>query len=322
MPAPGPKGALRPELQELPKISDRWTFLYLEHCTVSRESNALRAEDQNGYVLIPSHSFLVLMLGPGTRVSHRAMELIADSGVTVIWVGEAATKFYAGGRPLSANSALLQKQAKLVSNQRLHIQVVRKMYSMRFPGEDVEGLTLQQLRGKEGSRVRSLYKKLSEEWHVPWNGRNYKPDDFDNSDDVNKALSVANTCLYGLVHSVVAALGLAPGLGFIHVGLDKSFIYDIADLYKAEYTIPLAFELAGTGTKNIAWETRKRVRDEFYESHLIERIVKDLQWLLTDTDEDADSGNDEGTLCLWDGNRGCTEAGVQYFPRKEGKREG
>lgn len=90
---PGPRGALRPELQELPNISDRCTFLYLEHCVVSRESNALKAEDQEGYVLIPSHSFLVLMLGPGTRISHRAMELIADSGVTVVWVGEAATKY-------------------------------------------------------------------------------------------------------------------------------------------------------------------------------------------------------------------------------------
>ncbi len=187
------------------------------------------------------------------------------------------------------------------------------MYSMRFPGEDVSRLTLQQLRGKEGSRVRALYKKLSDEWHVPWNGRNYKPDDFDGSDDVNKALSVANTCLYGLTHSVIAALGLATGLGFIHVGLEKSFVYDVADLYKAEYTIPLAFKLAGEHTPNIALETRKRMRDVFYESHLIERIVKDLQWLLSD--EDVVLSDEDASLCLWDGIRGSTTAGTQYFSK-------
>lgn len=313
-PDSGLKGTLRPDLHELPQIRDRYTFLYLEHCILSRDSGALKAEDKDGYILIPSHAFLVLLLGPGTRVSHRAMELIADSGVIITWVGEAGTKFYAGGRPLSSSSALLQQQARLVSNQRLHLRVVRKMYSLRFPEEDVGDLTLQQLRGKEGSRVRALYRKQSAKWNVEWKGRSYKPDDFSKSDPVNQALSVANTCLYGLVHAVISGLGLAPGLGFIHVGLEKSFVYDIADLYKAEFTVPLAFELAGNNTPHIARETRKQIRNLFYQSHLVERIVADIQWLLAD---DGAVQIPEDTLCLWDGKRGSAEAGIQYFPRGE-----
>lgn len=154
-------GIIRPELQQLPQVKDRMTFLYLERCKLNRRDSAIEVIDDDGTVDIPAAAISVLMLGPGSRITHRAMELIGDAGVTVIWVGEHGVRYYASGRPLTKRAGLLLQQARLVSNQRLHLSVVRKMYEMRFPNEDVSRLTLQQLRGREGSRVREIYRKLA-----------------------------------------------------------------------------------------------------------------------------------------------------------------
>ena len=86
----------------------------------------------------------VLMLGPGTDITHRAMELIGDTGTSVVWVGERGVRVYAHGRALTRSSQLLTKQAELVSNRRSQLEVARKMYQLRFPDEDVSGLTMQQ----------------------------------------------------------------------------------------------------------------------------------------------------------------------------------
>lgn len=206
--------------------------------------------DEEGIIHIPAATISVLLLGPGTTVTHRAMELIGDAGVSIVWVGERGVRYYAGGRPLTHRAGLLIRQAELVSDKKLHLQVVRKMYQLRFPGEDISKLTLPQLRGREGARVRHVYQKAAEEWGVTWNGRLYDPDDFEVSDAVNQALSAGHVCLYGLAHAVIAAMGCAPELGFVHVGHEKSFVYDIADLYKAEVTIPIAFQMAAEQSEN------------------------------------------------------------------------
>ena len=161
-------GMIKPDIVELPQIADRITFLYLEHCKINRKDSAITVIDENGVTHIPSGTISVLMLGPGTDVSHRAMELIGDSGISVCWVGEQGVRYYAGGRPLTHSSRLIVKQAEMVTNQRKHLDVVRKMYMMRFPDEDVSGLTLQQLRGREGSRIRKVYRQQSEKWNVEW----------------------------------------------------------------------------------------------------------------------------------------------------------
>lgn len=209
-------GMVKPELQALPKVTDRMTFLYLEHCKINRQDSAITVFDATGVVHIPSGMISVLLLGPGTEVTHRAMELIGDSGVSVCWVGEHGVRYYASGAPLTHSSRLIMRQAELVTNQRKHLEVVRKMYLMRFPDEDISGLTLQQLRGREGSRIRKVYKESSAKWNIPWNGREYNPDDFGSSDKVNQALSAGHACLYGLAHAVICSLGCSPALGFVH----------------------------------------------------------------------------------------------------------
>ena len=273
-------GTPPPEIQDLVRVEDRLSFAYFEHCTIGRDDNAITATDVTGVIHVPAAALSVLMLGPGARVTHQAMTVIGENGATVIWVGERGVRMYAFGKPLTHSSALLQKQAELVSNTRKRLSVARMMYQMRFPGEDVSGLTMQQLRGREGARIRRVYRECSERTGVEWDKRTYDHDDFDAGSEINKALSAANTCLYGLAHAAIVALGCSPGLGFVHVGHERSFVYDIADLYKAELSIPVAFETVAAKPEDIGSAVRHNIRDAIYDLSLMKRMTKDIRYLL------------------------------------------
>ena len=303
-------GMIKPKLQDLPQIANRMTFLYLEHCKINRQDSAITVLDEDGIFHIPSGVISVLLLGPGTEITHRAMELIGNSGISVCWIGEHGVRYYAGGCPLTKSSRLLLKQADLVSDQRKHLNVARKMYMMRFPDEDVSHLTMQQLRGKEGTRVKKIYEQCSKKWGVYWDKRKYNSEDFNASTPVNQALSTGNNCLYGLVHSVICAIGCSPALGFVHVGNINSFVFDIADLYKAELTIPIAFEIASQEPEDLPRAVRHKVRDEMVNMHLLERIVKDIKFLLM-PDEPFEN-EDEKIMYLWDTKNHVVDFGKQY----------
>lgn len=308
-------GAPKVELGEIGRIQDRISFLYLEHARVNRQDSAVTVADQRGTIFIPAAMVSVLMLGPGIDITHRAMELIGDSGMSVVWVGEQGVRQYAHGRPLNHSSRFLEQQAKLVSNRRTRVSVARKMYQMRFPHEDVSGLTMQQLRGKEGARIRHVYLEQSKKTNVPWKRREYKVDDFDSSTPINKALTAAHQALYGLSCSVIVALGASTGLGFVHTGHDLSFVYDFADLYKAQYSIPVAFEMtAKYGDDNIADRTRRKMRDVFSDGKLLVKMVSDLKYILDITDDIKAT-----TMNLWDDRKGLQKFGVQYHDIDENR---
>ena len=285
------------------------SFVYLEYCRVGRKDSAITSEDKRGSVEIPSASIGVLMLGPGTSITHRAMELLGDSGASVVWVGEKGVRYYAHGRPLTHSALLLNAQAKAVSNTRLRLGVARRMYQMRFPGEDVSHLTMQQLRGREGSRIRSVYRKCSEETGVPWNGREYDPENFSSGDSVNQALSAANACLYGVVHSVIVSMGCSPGLGFIHTGHERSFVYDVADLYKTETSIPVSFKIASENHENIGSATRRAMRDCISDGNILERCAMDIRRLLLGEDFPEDEASE---VMIWDEKGDSVPGGTSY----------
>lgn len=304
-------GAKKTELQELPRVSDRVTFIYIEHAKVNKQDSSITVLDSRGTVRIPAAMTSVLLFGPGTDITHRAMELIGDTGTSVVWVGERGVRQYAHGRALSHSSRFLEKQAKLVSNTRTKLTVAKKMYQMRFPDEDVSNLTLQQLRGREGARVRGTYRKQSKKYQVEWSGRDYNPDNFEDGTVINQALSAAHVALYGVCYSVMVALGISPGLGFIHVGHDLSFVYDIADLYKAQTTIPIAFEVAHEYDKDddIGGITRRCVRDAFFDGKIMQQIVKDLQYLLGVPENEK---IETDIINLWDDKEAHVKYGVNY----------
>ena len=303
-------GARPPDLPDLVRIQDRLTFLYLEHCHIHRDANAITSTDQRGVIHIPAATIGALLLGPGTTVSQQAMVLMAESGSTVVWVGEEGVRYYAHGRSLAHSSRLLEAQAKLMTNQSSRLRVAREMYAMRFPGEDTTGLTIQQLRGREGARVRRAYREHAKRTGVPWNGRDYDVEEFESSDPVNQALSAANTSLYGVVHSVIVALGCSPGIGFVHTGHVRSFVYDVADLYKADLTIPLAFDLAAEAPFDIGAEARRALRDQFRGGTFLDHCVRDIRHLLLPEEEDADLT--DNVIRLWDGAQRSVAGGTSY----------
>lgn len=305
-----------PVLADLVRADERISFLYFERCIVNQAENAITITDDEGTIRIPVAALGVLMLGPGTTISHKAMASIGENGASVVWVGERGVRMYASGRPLTHSSRLLICQAKLVSNTRTRLAVARRMYQMRFPEEDVSSLTMQQLRGREGARIRRVYRHWSKETGVEWKRREFDPEDYDAGSEINKALSAAHFCLYGVAHAVIVALGCSPGLGFVHTGHERSFVYDVADLYKAELSIPVAFETAAACPEDVGSATRKNMRDALYDLSIMKRMVADITGLLSLDDVVDDDFADD--LKLWDEKNGEVAAGRQYSDELEG----
>ncbi|MCT1425063.1 type I-E CRISPR-associated endonuclease Cas1 [Corynebacterium qintianiae] len=277
-------------------MGDRVSFLYAERCVVNRDNNALTITDQRGVAYVPATTIAALLLGPGSRVTYAAMALLGDAGCSVTWVGERGVRFYASGRPPAKSARMAEAQAAIVTNQRRRLDCARKMYGLRFPDEDVSQLTMAQLRGREGARMKKIYAREAERTGVSWTRRSYDPSDYESSDPINQALTSASAALYGVAHAVIAGLGFVPALGVVHSGTDRSFVYDIADLYKAEVAIPAAFDAASCGASSPGVEARRKVRDKVVERRLMPRMVADLKYLMDVSDADLIT---DVELMLW-----------------------
>lgn len=291
------------DLRILPKVRDSWTYLYVEHARIDQENLGICIHDGNGRTHVPCASLSLLMLGPGTSVTHAAIATMAEAGCLVAWVGEQGVRFYAQGLGETRSSQNLLRQASLWADPNERMRIVRRMYEMRFDEPLPPDMTLRQIRGKEGARVRAAYARASEMFGVEWTGRRYRRDEWDATEPINRALSAANACLYGVCHAAIVALGYSPAIGFIHTGKMLSFVYDMADLYKVDLTVPVAFEEAAKGTEELESRVRHRCRDIFYEQRLLKRIVQDLETLFGAVEEPGSSSLDEDLALpgeLWD----------------------
>lgn len=195
----------------------------------------------------------------------------------------------------------------------------RAMYRLRFPDDDPAGRTRQELLNMEGRRVKECYRRESARTGVPWRRREYHHGDFSAGDAPNQAVTAAAQCMYGIAHAVVTALGCSPALGFVHSGHERSFVLDIADLYKTDIAIPAAFEAAAHGSDDVAIRTRRALRDRINGTALLDRCVRDIKHVLnyeersstraepdadrmtvqTDGDVHIDSGRNHGEEPLW-----------------------
>ena len=284
-------------LHELPKFADKLSYLYVEHAVIDQHEKAIAIHDAEGVTPVPAASLAVLILGPGTSLTHAAVKAMSDNNCQIIWSGEHGVRFYAQGLGGSRHSRNLLHQARLLCNEITRLQVVIRMYCIRFSEPIDPNLNLRQLRGKEGIRVRQAYAEASQQYGVPWQGRSYKRDTWNMADPVNRALSAANSCLYGLTHAAILSGGYSAALGFIHSGEQLSFVYDVADLYKADFTIPVAFAMAAAGGGDIERRVRIACRDAFRKARLMERILPDIAKCLDlpeavaeQTDDFADDG--------------------------------
>ncbi len=311
------------DLHVLPKFSDGWSYLYVEHCRIDQEARAIAVHDESGKAPVPCANLALLMLGPGVSITHAAVSVLADHGCLVAWCGEEGVRFYAVGMGETRGASNLLHQARMWGHEGRRMRVVRRLYQLRFSDQLAPELTLQQIRGMEGVRVRESYAKAARDAGVPWSGRNYHRDKWSNADPVNRALSAANSCLYGICHAAIVSAGFSPALGFVHTGKMLSFVYDVADLYKAEVAIPVAFRAAAQGQEGLERRVRLTCRDKFVSTRLLERIIPDVQTALMLPKRGA-AGDGEpfdrdaaAPGSLWDPVEGEVEGGRIHTPEDE-----
>ena len=186
------------DLHVLPKFRDGWSYLYVEHCRIDQEARAIAVHDKDGKVPVPCANLALLLLGPGVSISHAAISVLADHGCLVAWCGEEGVRFYAVGMGETRSAANFLHQARVWADAELRMQVVYRLYQLRFSEKFEPGLTLRQIRGMEGARVRDSYARAARETGIPWSGRSYQRDKWELADPVNRALSTANACLSGI----------------------------------------------------------------------------------------------------------------------------
>ncbi|MCR4764225.1 MAG: type I-E CRISPR-associated endonuclease Cas1e [Lachnospiraceae bacterium] len=287
------------DLHELPRLCDSISYISIEKAIIEQEDSSIVIVRDDGNIPIPVSSLTCLLLGPGTSITHAAMKTIADNGCMVVWCGENTGCFYASGMGETRSADNLLLQAKLCMDPEAHMAVVRKMYEIRFPTVPTKTMTLQQIRGMEGIRVKETYKVESKRTGVKWSGRDYKKTEWEDSDDINKALSMSNAILYSVCHAAIVSLGFSPGLGFVHTGKMLSFVYDIADLYKTETTIPAAFEAVRDAKGNLEEKVKLYTRQKIAKARILKRVADDIEKLFqTSMQEEHQNREDAGEI--WD----------------------
>ncbi len=272
------------DLQELPKFEDTWSYLYFERGLIDQYQKSIGFHYLDKVIPIPVETLCLVMLGPGTSITHEAIKRISESRCLVAWTGEMGVRFYSSGYTGTYSSRNLLKQVEVYADAVSRDRVVRAMYQKRFNETIRPDCTIEQIRGMEGARVRKAYKELSEKHGVQWTGRSYDQSNWNYGDPVNRALSSANACLYGVVHSAILACGFSPAIGFVHTGKQLSFVYDIADLYKTEVTIPVAFDIVKESEIDIERRVRYALRDMFRQVKIMKRIIPDLKDLMYGSD--------------------------------------
>jgi CRISPR-associated protein Cas1 len=289
----------------LPRVADSLSFLYLDIVRIHQDDTGVCAEvtsPQRGTetLYLPTAALACVLLGPGTSITARALATFARHGTTVLITGSGGVRCYAATLPDSLTTSWLERQVRSWADDTLRLAIATAMYEQRFGPDTVpRGTTLAQLRGMEGQRVRAHYQLLA---------RQYKIGRFRRAYDL--ALSAANTCLYGIVHAAILALGCSPALGYVHNGNQQAFVYDIADLYKADLTIPLAFSLHAS--TNPEAEARRSFRDGLRLFRLLPRIVTDIQHLLDPTTDQEPPDPEEHLVDLWDPVTGPIPGGTNH----------
>jgi CRISPR-associated protein Cas1 len=298
-----------PPLKPIP-IKDRISVIFVEKGNLDVLDGAFVVVDKTGVrTHIPVGGVACLMLEPGSRVSHAAVTLASRVGCLLVWVGDGGVRLYASGQPGGAREDRLLYKAKLALDDTARLKVVRKMYALRFREEPPERRSVEQLRGIEGVRVRKMYELLAKQYGVTWKARNYDHTEWESGDIPNRCLSSATACLYGICEAAILAAGYAPAVGFIHTGKPQSFVYDIADIFKFDTVVPVAFRIAGKSPRNPEREVRLACRDAFRQSKLLDRIIPTIEEVLSAGGLDVPKAHEEAVAPAIPNKEGLGDAG-------------
>lgn len=301
------------DLKGLPKFRDGLSYIFIERGRIERNDSSIAWYGPEGAVSLPVASLAALYLGPGSTITHAAVSVLSENGVSIVWTGEGSVRFYAAGLGKTRSATNIERQATAWADPESRLVIARRLYEFRFEEHLDKDLTLQQIRGKEGARVRTAYSQAAKKHGIFWKGRAYSRSDWRASDNVNRALSAGNSALYGICHSAIVTLGFSPALGFLHSGKQLSFVYDIADLYKAKYVVPTAFEAASEIDHDIERHMRILLRDRFKKERFLGKVVDDLYRLFELTEiEDPYLLDEARPGDIWDGDDEYVPGGVAY----------
>lgn len=281
------KGRLGLETVRFPH-ADRHGLLWLERgelCVIdgclhfARGNNTLRPTlDQ-----IPHQSISMILLGPGSSVTHDALRLLARHGTLMAAVGVDGVRTYTAPPLLPDRSDVARRQAELWGNPRRRISVARHMYALRL-GEVLPHRELDTLRGIEGSRVKVMYKLIADKYGIEWKGRHYDRANPMSADIPNQALNHAATAVQAAAAIAVQSLGALPPLGFIHEDSGQSFVLDIADLFRESVTLQIAFAAAKQIVNGDAETVDRLVRREaalvFRKQQVIPSMIDKIKQVL------------------------------------------
>lgn len=254
-------------------VSERISILYVDKGVLERDGHALVLVQGEEKTVLPVGATAVLLLGPGTSVTHAAIALCAKERALILWVGEQAVRVYAAGEPRGRADALV-RQGVLWADSQKRLCVARRLYQHMFDEPPPMGRSIDQLRGIEGSRVKKWYAETARQNSIDWDGRSH-----DMSNPLNAALSTASAALYGLSEAVICALGYSTSIGFVHSGDVRSFVFDVADTIKFKTVAPLAFVIA-KDSSNIEHRTRTACRDLFFKEKIANRLVEIIEDVL------------------------------------------
>lgn len=288
------KGRLGLETARIPH-ADRHGLLWLERgelCVIDGCLHFMSGKDSlTPYVdQIPHQAVSMILLGPGSSVTHDALRLLARHGTLMAAVGVDGVRSYTAPPLLPDRSDIARRQAELWGNPRRRIAVARRMYAIRL-GEVLPHRDIDTLRGIEGSRVKTLYKLTADRYSVPWNGRHYDRSAPEAADEANQAINHAATAVQAAAAIAVQSLAAIPQLGFIHEDSGQSFILDIADLYRDAYTLPIAFAAARKALDGSSESIDRLVRREaasvFRKQQVIASMIDSIKTVLRMEEADA-----------------------------------
>jgi CRISPR-associated protein Cas1 len=275
--------------------ADRHGLLYLEYGRLSVEDGTLRfvAAQSDcfaaGEYSIPYQAVSMILLGPGTSLTHDVLRLCARHGTLIAAVGEGGVKSYTAPPMGQGRSDVARRHAERWADPKARLDTARRLYAWRF-GRVLPHRDIETLRGIEGARMRESYRLVAQRFGIDWEGRRYDRSNPNAANVPNQAINHAATFIEAAADIAVAAVGALPPLGFIHEDSSNAFTLDIADLWRVDLTLPLAFGAARAyldgKTDNLEREVRKQAVRSFRQQKLIPRMIDRVKALF-DVDDDG-----------------------------------
>jgi len=248
------RGRLGLETARVPH-ADRHGLIWLERgelCVIDGCLHFARGKyaDTPTFDQIPHQAVSMILLGPGSSVTHDALRLLARHGTLMAAVGVDGVRSYTAPPMMPDRSDIARRQAELWATPRRRIAVARQMYALRL-GEVLPHRDMDTLRGIEGSRVKATYRLMAEKFGIEWHGRRFDRSNPEADDLPNQAINHAATAVQAAAAIAVQALAAVPQLGFIHEDSGQAFVLDISDLYRDHITLAIAFTAVKQCEKSI-----------------------------------------------------------------------